>query len=215
MNVCTSRLERGSSPVVGSSSNSSTGEVNSALASATFCCMPRERASIGSVDLAVRKPDTVEDLRDLPARRARAEPVEARRVGQVLRCRHSLEERCFNRYSVDQQSYLLGLMDDVVPEHAALAPPSGSSSVERIRTSVDLPEPFWPSTATHSPRPISSEMPARAYAGHPLAAATAAKPLLKLDHFNCGRQRCSSHDSAGRNGGAGDIDQDPRRSRRG
>ena len=42
MKACTSRLERGSRPVVGSSSSSSTGLVSSARASATFCCMPRE-----------------------------------------------------------------------------------------------------------------------------------------------------------------------------
>jgi hypothetical protein len=35
-------------------------------------------------------------------------------------------------------------------------PPSGSSSVDSRRTSVDLPEPFWPSTATHSPRAMSN-----------------------------------------------------------
>jgi hypothetical protein len=44
----TSRRERGSSPVVGSSSKSKTGAVRRARASATFCCMPRERFSIGS-----------------------------------------------------------------------------------------------------------------------------------------------------------------------
>src|SRR5450830_280811 len=33
-------------------------------------------------------------------------------------------------------------------------PPSSSSSVESRRTSVDLPEPFWPRMATHSPRSI-------------------------------------------------------------
>src|SRR3954452_14280242 len=31
------------------------------------------------------------------------------------------------------------------------------SSVDSARTSVDLPEPFWPSTATHSPRATVSE----------------------------------------------------------
>jgi hypothetical protein len=46
---CTSSFERGSRPVVGSSSRSSTGEVRRARASATFCCIPRERFSIGSV----------------------------------------------------------------------------------------------------------------------------------------------------------------------
>ena len=49
MNSCTSSFERGSRPVVGSSRSRRTGEVRSARASATFCCIPRERFSIGSV----------------------------------------------------------------------------------------------------------------------------------------------------------------------
>src|SRR5665811_2128773 len=39
------------------------------------------------------------------------------------------------------------------------APPASSSrSVESRRTSVDLPEPFWPRMATHSPRSIEKEI---------------------------------------------------------
>ncbi len=38
-----------------------------------------------------------------------------------------------------------------MPNTCAL-PPSCRSSVESTRTSVDLPEPFWPRMATHSPR---------------------------------------------------------------
>src|SRR4051794_13229823 len=34
------------------------------------------------------------------------------------------------------------------------SPPSLISNVERRRTSVDLPDPFWPRIATHSPRSI-------------------------------------------------------------
>ena len=56
MKPCTSSFERGSSPVVGSSSRSRTGEVRSARASATFCCIPRERFSMGSVRLSGGKP---------------------------------------------------------------------------------------------------------------------------------------------------------------
>jgi hypothetical protein len=40
-------FDRGSSPVVGSSSSSSTGEVRKARAMATFCCMPRDSSSNG------------------------------------------------------------------------------------------------------------------------------------------------------------------------
>ena len=56
MKSCTSSFERGSSPVVGSSSRSTTGEVSSARASATFCCIPRERFSIGSSRRSDGKP---------------------------------------------------------------------------------------------------------------------------------------------------------------
>src|SRR5439155_20287836 len=40
--------------------------------------------------------------------------------------------------------------------------PSGSSRVERTRTSVDFPEPFWPRIATHSPRSIVNVTPSSA-----------------------------------------------------
>ena len=56
MKFCTSCFERGSRPVVGSSSSRSTGEVSRARASATFCCMPRERFSIASLRRADGKP---------------------------------------------------------------------------------------------------------------------------------------------------------------
>ena len=55
-NSCTSSFERGSSPVVGSSSRRTTGDVSSARASATFCCIPRESASIGSSRRSAGKP---------------------------------------------------------------------------------------------------------------------------------------------------------------
>ena len=56
MNSCTSSFERGSSPVVGSSSSNRTGEVRSALARATFCCMPRDRFSMDSLRRSGGKP---------------------------------------------------------------------------------------------------------------------------------------------------------------
>ena len=56
MNSCTSSFDRGSSPVVGSSSRSRTGDVSSALARATFCCMPRDRFSIDSLRRSGGKP---------------------------------------------------------------------------------------------------------------------------------------------------------------
>jgi hypothetical protein len=56
MNSCTSSFDRGSRPVVGSSRSSSTGEVRRARARATFCCIPRERFSIGSPRRSAGKP---------------------------------------------------------------------------------------------------------------------------------------------------------------
>src|SRR6476646_11410863 len=56
-----------------------------------------------------------------------------------------------------------------LPKTSAV-PPSGSSSVESNRTSVDLPEPFGPRMATHSPRSISKS--------RPLSAATRRLPRL-------------------------------------
>ena len=81
---CTSSFERGSSPVVGSSSSSSTGEVSRARASATFCCMPRDRCSSGSPRRSAGKPTRSRIGGIALARLARRHPVEARRVGEVL-----------------------------------------------------------------------------------------------------------------------------------
>src|SRR5439155_7551773 len=55
----------------------------------------------------------------------------------------------------------LGSEETSCPKTRAV-PPSGSRSVDRSRTSVDLPEPFWPRTATHSPRATEKEVGCRA-----------------------------------------------------
>ena len=102
MNSCTSRFERGSSPVVGSSSSSSTGEVRSARASATFCCMPRERFSIGSPRRSAGNPTRPRISGISPRVSRRRHPVEARRVVEVLGRRHLLEERRLDRDAVDE-----------------------------------------------------------------------------------------------------------------
>ena len=52
----TSRLLRGSSPVVGSSSSMRRGDVRNARATATFCCWPRDRCSMGSRTQRVSRP---------------------------------------------------------------------------------------------------------------------------------------------------------------
>jgi hypothetical protein len=105
MRSCTSRLERGSRPVVGSSSSSSAGEVSSARASATFCCMPRERSSIGAPGRSTEKP--TESRICGTSRRVcrRAEAVEARRVEEVLGRRQPLEERRLDRHAVDHAAH--------------------------------------------------------------------------------------------------------------
>ena len=54
-NACTSRLLRGSRPVVGSSSSISTGDVRNARATAIFCCWPRDSSlTIGPLVVAAR-----------------------------------------------------------------------------------------------------------------------------------------------------------------
>ncbi len=116
MNVCTSCFERGSRPVVGSSSSRSTGEVSSARASATFCCMPRDRFSIGSPRRAAGKADALQDHRDLLVGLARAHAVEPRRVGEVLGGAHLLEEAGLDRDAVDEPLHLARLLEHVVPE---------------------------------------------------------------------------------------------------
>ena len=153
MKSCTSSFERGSSPVVGSSSSSSTGEVSSARASATFCCMPRERFSIGSPRRSAGKP-TRPRISGISSRVSRRRhPVEARGVVQVLRRRHLLEERRLDRDAVDEPPHGLRCSrDDVVAEDARRAAVRAAAASRAARTSVDLPEPFWPRIATHSPR---------------------------------------------------------------
>ena len=122
MNSCTSSFERGSRPVVGSSSRSSTGEVRSARASATFCCIPRERFSIGSVRRSGGKPTRPRISGICVARLLRAHAVEAGGVVQVLARRHLLEERGLDRDAVDELLHRPRLGEDVVPEHLRAAP---------------------------------------------------------------------------------------------
>ena len=116
MKSCTSSFERGSRPVVGSSSRSSTGEVSSARASATFCCIPRERCSIGSLATVGGEADALQDLRDPVAGLRRRHPVEACRVAEVLGGRHLLEERGLDRDPVDEPAHRTLSRDDVVAE---------------------------------------------------------------------------------------------------
>ena len=71
-------------------------------------------------------------------------------------------------------------------------PPSCSSSVESRRTSVDLPEPFWPRIATHSPRSIvNADVVEGGHAAPALAEAGAVladEVLAQIDDFDGGVQ---------------------------
>ena len=53
---------------------------------------------------------------------------------------------------------LRGLSNTSMPNTWAL-PPSLIKSVDSSRTSVDLPDPFWPRMARHSPRCIVKVSP--------------------------------------------------------
>ena len=119
--VLTSSFERGSSPVVGSSSSSRTAGVRSARASATFCCIPRERFSIGSPRRSAGKP-TRSRICGISSRvSAGGHPVEPRRVGEVLGRRHLLEEGRLDRDPVDEPANGAGLLEDVVAEDVRAA----------------------------------------------------------------------------------------------
>jgi hypothetical protein len=65
--------------------------------------------------------DPFEDLRDAAPCVRRAQPIEPRRVRQVLRRRHALEERRLDRHAVDDAAHRALVAHDVVPEHARAA----------------------------------------------------------------------------------------------
>jgi hypothetical protein len=69
---------------------------------------------------AYREADALEDLGNLVARCAWRQPVEARRVGEVLGRGHPLEERCLDRDPVDDATDRLGVADDVMAEDPGL-----------------------------------------------------------------------------------------------
>ena len=121
MKSCTSSLLRGSSPVVGSSSSSSTGAVSSARASAIFCCMPARQILHRLAPALGREADHRQDLGDAGARLARPQPVEAGRVAEVLDRRHALEERRLDRDAVDQALHAPRLGEHVDAEHVGAA----------------------------------------------------------------------------------------------
>src|SRR5215211_1310191 len=141
MNACTSRLLLGSSPVVGSSRSIRTGLVRSARARATFCCIPRERCSIGS------------------SARLGAKPMFSR-ISLILGLASTL-----TRFTL--RCTLLGWRTASIPK-TSTEPASGRTSVEITRTSVLFPLPLGPRMPTTSPRPTASETESRARTTSPL-----------------------------------------------
>ena len=128
MKSWTSSFERGSRPVVGSSRSNITGEVSRARASATFCCIPRDRFSIGSRRRSWGKPTRVRISGILSFVSLRAHPVEARGVAQVLDGGHLLEEGGLHRDPVDEPANLALVLEDVVTEDLG-----GSAVVQQQR----------------------------------------------------------------------------------
>ena len=121
MNACTSRFERGSRPVVGSSSSITTGEVRNDRATAIFCCCPRERWLIGSSARSHSNPSRSRmpgSRRLISLRRKAVHPAEEQ---QVLDRRHVPEERRVRRHAVDQRPDLRRVSHDVEAEDASLA----------------------------------------------------------------------------------------------
>ena len=144
-------FERGSSPVVGSSRSRSTGDVRSARAKATFCCIPRERFSIASPPCGPsRKPTLWRISGSTPSSPTTACRRTARR-SRVLLGRHLLEERRLDRPAVDELAHRTALGVHVVAEDAgaaAVVEQQGREQADERR----LPDPFWPRMATVSPR---------------------------------------------------------------
>ncbi len=84
----------------------------------------------------------------------RRHAVEARRVREVLGRGHLLEEARLDGDAVHEPPDRARVSRKASWPKMRASPPSSISSVESRRTSVDLPEPFWPRMATHSPRAI-------------------------------------------------------------
>ena len=73
------------------------------------------------------------------------EAEQAAEQDQVLAAREVLVDGRHLAGEADEAADRVGLLDDVVPEHARV-PPSGASSVASIRIVVVLPAPLGPST---------------------------------------------------------------------
>ena len=115
MKVCTSCFERGSRPVVGSSSSSRTGDVSRARERHFLLHAAREVLH-RLATARRREADPLEDHRDLRVRLARPHAVEPRRVGEVLGRAHLLEEARLDRDAVDEAAHRARVLEHVVAE---------------------------------------------------------------------------------------------------
>ena len=77
--------------------------------------------------------------------RAPREAVDARVEVEVLAHREVVVERELLAHVADAPADLLALRRDVEAEHAGACPRVGARRPQRMRMSVDLPEPFGPS----------------------------------------------------------------------
>ena len=116
MKSWTSSFERGSRPVVGSSSRSRIGCVSSARGERDLLLHASRETFHRLASPVGREADPLEDARDLVARLVGRHPVEARRVREVLRRGHLLEERGLDRHAVDEPADSARLLEDVVAE---------------------------------------------------------------------------------------------------
>ena len=144
-----SRL-RGSSPVVGSSRNSTLGRPTRLAARSSRRRMPPENV-LTSVSAA-------------SVRSSRSSSSSARwrasRLGQVVQAADHLEvepgaEQAVDggllRGDADAAAHLVGLVDDVEAGDASPSPRWATASVVRMRIAVVLPAPLWPSRPSTVP----------------------------------------------------------------
>ncbi len=147
---CTSRLDTGSSPVVGSSSSRATGAVIRARAIATFCCIPRERFSSGTVTFLCGNPSRsrIASARRLPSRASSPYSLAAyskfSRADNLLKKAASTDTLLMHRRTAS-------LSDATSCPKTVTVPESGVSRVAMSLTKVDFPDPLGPRMPNISP----------------------------------------------------------------
>ena len=153
-----SRRATGSMPAVGSSRKRTRGScMQRARPSARRCFQPPESWPAQPVD--GRAPSPVRSIaHSAPlARRAPREAVDRGEEVEVLEHRQVLVERELLRHVADAAADLLARRGRRRGRPPRRRPPSARSRPQRIRMSVDLPEPLGPSRPKISPRRTPSE----------------------------------------------------------